>query len=277
MIKLKEKIFLIVFFLMTTILLTVGCYYSGARYVGDTAIYAQVTKNIAYTGKAESNIFANTQDFIDRSIAAIPVEERLASESAFTPPTEQSRNVLRFHSYFILYLIAPLCYVMPEFMCITIMQSLALAASLFFCILIMRGKGVPYPLVVAACILLTAHPGWGMPAVNGAFYPDRLFMGTGLYLTWACERERFSKAHFIVAMVLCMLTGERGALYAGMFVLAYTIFYWKENRVSRKLRLVFGSVAVVYAGIAMKFFLSNLYYSRGDNLKNIRGFWHDSG
>lgn len=270
MIKSREKIFLFLFLLVTTIFLTVICYYSGTRYVGDTALYAQITKNIAYTGKAEGNIFANTQDFIDRSIAAMPVEERLASESAFTPPLEQSRNMLRFHNYLILYLIAPLCYVMPEFLCVTVLQSMALAFSLIFCILIMRGKGVPYPLVIAACILLTAHPGWGMPAVYGAFYPDRLFMGTGLYLTWTCQRERFSKAHFITAIVLCMLVGERGALYAGMFVLAYTIFYWKENRASRRLRLVFGSAAVVYAGVVMKFFLSNRYYSNlGGSLKNF--------
>lgn len=270
MIKRKEKIFLFLFLVVTTAFLTVVCYYSGFRYVGDTAIFAQVTKNIAYTGKADSNIFANTQDFIDRAIANIPVEERLKSEASFTPPLQQSRNMLRFHSYFILYLFAPLCYVMPEFMCITILQSFALAASLLFCILIMRDKGVPYPLVIVTCILLTAHPGWGIPAVNGAFYPDRLFMGTGMYLTWTCERERFSKAHFIVAIILCMLVGERGALYAGMFVLAHTIFYWKENREFRRFRLVFGSAAVVYAGIVMKFFLSNIYYSGlGGSLGNF--------
>lgn len=265
----KEKIFLFLFLVFTTIFLTVSCYYSGARYVGDTALYAQVTKNIAYTGKAESNIFANTQDFIDRHIAAIPVEERLNSEEAFTPPSNQTRNILHFHACIILYLIAPLCYVISEFACVTIIQSVALAFSLFFCILIMREKEIPYLLVALVCILLTAHPGWSLPAINGAFYPERIFMGTGMYLVWACEKNRFSRLHFIAATILCMMVGERGALYAGMFILAYTIFYWKEREQMRGLRLFFGGIAVIYAGIVMKFFLVNLYYSDLSSMLNI--------
>lgn len=272
MIMQKEKICLCIFLLLTTVLLTVSCYYSKSRYVGDTAIFAQLVENIARTGKAESNIFANTQDNIDRSISAMQVEERLASESAFEPPLEQSRNMLHFHSYFILYLLAPFCYFMSGFSCVTIAQSAALAFSLFFCILIMRNKGVPYPLVIVACVLLTAHPGWSMPTVRGAFYPDRLFMGTGMYLVWACEKEQFHKIHFIAATILCMLVGERGALYAGMFILAYTIFYWKDRPMARGFRLVMGSVAVVYAGVVMKFFLDNMFYSGIGNIRNFTSY-----
>lgn len=247
--------------LITVILLVVISYYSEARYVGDTALYAQITKNISETGKAEGNIFANTQDFIDRSIAAIPIDERLASEEAFEPPIEQSRNILRFHSCFILYLIAPLCYFMTAYSAVTLAQAVALAFSLFFCVQILREKKVPPIIIFTVTILLVSHPGWSLPAVYGAFYPERLFMGTGMYLVWACEKEKFSKGHFVIATILCMLVGERGALYAGMFILAHTIFYWKDKVDYRKLRLYVGIVAVAYCVVMMKFVLDNLYYS----------------
>lgn len=265
----REKIGLLFFLLLTIVFLIASSYYSRPRYVGDTAIFAQIVENIAHTGKAESNIFANTQDCIDRFICGMPVEERLADESAFEPPVEQSRNMLRFHNYLILYLLAPFCFFMSGFACVTIAQSVSLAFSLFFCILIMRNRKVPYPMIIVACILLTAHPGWSIPAVRGAFYPDRLFMGTGMYLAWACDRAPFNKYHFIVATILCMLVGERGALYAGMFILAYTIFYWKQTPQARKLRLAMGVVAVAYAGIVMKFFLENMFYSGIGNISSF--------
>lgn len=248
-------------FTIITLLLIAMCYYSQARYVGDTALYAQITNNIAHSGKAEGNIYANTQDFIDRGIGGISVEERLASVEAFTPPEVQERNILTFHSCFILYLIAPLCYFMSPFTCVTIVQSIALALSIVFLILFLREKKIPIPIIVATCVLLTAHPGWSQPAVYGAFYPERLFMGTGMYLIYSCEKEKFSRIHFILAALLCAMVGERGALYAGMFILAYTIFYWKHNSQYRILRLAVGGFLLLYTGIIMKFVLNNLYYS----------------
>lgn len=269
MLKKRDKLLMgIIPVVLTTFLVCIS-FYSGARYVGDTALYAQITDNIAHTGKAEGNIFANTQDLIDRSIAGMAVVDRMADEEAFMPPQEQSRNILLFHSCVILYLLSPLCYFMSPFLCVTIAQSAALAFSIFFLVLLLREKKVPIPIILATILLLISHPGWSMPAVYGAFYPERLFMGTGMYLIWACERKGFSRAHFVVATILCVLVGERGAIYAGMFILAHTIFYWKENSQGRKLKLLLGISALIYAGIMMKFVLSNLYYSSMGSMLNI--------
>lgn len=57
----REKAGLLIFLLLTIVFLTACSYYSRPRYVGDTAIFAQIVENIAHTGKAESNIFANMQ------------------------------------------------------------------------------------------------------------------------------------------------------------------------------------------------------------------------
>lgn len=261
MTKIKSNILLGIFCMAVSIFLVTCSYYNGMRYVGDTALFAQITKNIAYLGKAESNIYANTQDFIDRGIAGMPIDERMASEEAFTPPKEQTRNILQFHAYYILYLLAPLCYFMSSFTCVTIAQSIAMALSLFFSILLMREKKIPIAVIGVTCLMLISHPGWSMPAVYGAFYPDRLFMATGMYLVWACDKENFSKIHFVISALLCLLVGERGALYAGMFILAYTVFYWGEKKEGRGIKIGFGIGLVSYAGIMLKLVLSNLYYS----------------
>lgn len=267
--KVKEKTLMGIILFGLTFFLIVVSYYSTPRYVGDTALYAQIVNNIAHTGKAEGNIFANTQDFIDRHIAAMGTEERMADEESFLPPREQSRNMLKFHCCLILYFLCPLCYVMSPFMCVTMAQSVALSFSIFFLVLLMREKKIPIPIILSTILLLISHPGWSMPAVFGAFYPERLFMGTGMYLIWACERQKFSRLHFIVAAVLCGLVGERGAIYAGMFILAHTIFYWKEKSENRRLRLLFGGGLLFYAIIVMKCVLENQYYSSMGSMLNF--------
>lgn len=268
MTKVKEKILLGSILVALILFLVSISFYSASRYVGDTALFAQITSNIAHTGKAEGNIFANTQDYIDRHISAIPVDERIADDEAFQPPESQSRNILKFHCYIILYLLAPLCYFMSGFSCITIAQSTALAFSIFFIILLLHEKKIPIPVIIATIFLLISHPGWSIPAVYGPFYPERLFMGTGMYLVWSCEREKFSKPHFIIATILCALVGERGALYAGMFILAHTIFFWNRNK-QNILKLTMGFISLGYSAFLMKFVLSNLFYSNLTQRFNI--------
>ena len=241
--------------------------YSQSRMVGDTAIFSQIIKNIAFSGKAESNIFANTQDYIDRSIWSMPIKERLADINSFTPPEIQSRNMLTFHGYIILYALAPFCYVMSPFLVVTIAQSMALAFNLWFIILLMREKEIPNWLILLICLFVISYPGWSMPAVYGAFYPDRLFMAAGTYLIWACCKKEFNRTHFFSSAILCALIGERGALYAGMFVLVHTILYWNDKKDSRKEKLTTGIVLLAYTFCIMKFVLKNVYYSgTGGNL-----------
>ncbi len=270
----KEWIIYFLITMMISAFLIAISYYSNTRYVGDSALYGQITENIAFTGKAEGNIFANTQDFIDRHIGGLPIEQRINDESTLIPPVKQSRNILKFHCCLILYLIAPLCHLMSAFSCITLVQSVALALSLVFMISLMREHQIPVPIIILTCVVLISHPGWSYPAVYGAFYPERLFMGTGMYLIWACEKKNFQKAHFIISAILCLLVGERGALYAGMFILAHTVFYWKERQ-NHKLKLGIGMFLLIYAGVVTKLVLTNLYYSNLD-IGSMFLTWKDS-
>lgn len=257
----KSDVSIFVFFICLSIYLIFVSYYENARYVGDTALYGQVARNIAYTGVAEGNIFANTQDFIDRRIAALSVEERLSNQDTFTAPEDQKRNLLLYHAHYILYLIAPLCYFWTDFMAVTIVQAVTLALSLIFLILLMKEKKMPLPIIILTCFLLVSHPGWSRPAIYGAFYPERIFMGTGMYLVWSLDKEKINVKHFIIATILCCLVGERGALYAGMFTLAYTIFYWKRCTEYRILRIIIGGLSVTFSFFLMFFVLDNVYYS----------------
>lgn len=263
---LKKNVNLIIFLGITLFILCASYYYP-TRYVGDTALYGQITSNIALKGRAASNIMASTQDFIDRGIAGVPIEERLANDVFFQQDIAQSRSILKFHACMILYLIAPLCYLFKPFTVVTLAQCVAMGASIAFAIDIMKKKQVSNGLIMLVSLLIISHPGWGLSAIKGAFYPERLFMGTGMYLVWACERRDFNRKHFCCSMLLCMLVGERGALYAGMFVLAKAILYWKENSIEkRKWLIVGGVISLLYTVILMKAVLENTYYQ---NLEGV--------
>lgn len=227
--------------------------------VGDTALYSQIVENISKNGQAVSSIHASTQDFIDRGIAAIPIDERINDPVYTTPQAEQSRNILSFHFYLILYSIAPFAKVLSAEFVVTVIQTLSFIGLLMFAYLLMRNRSTPIIGSVIALILIASHPGWSL-AIFGPFYPDRIFLLTGMYLTWSISKKHFNIIHFIVAAILCMLVGERAALYAGMFVLAYTLLFWKTNTTCRTVRIVTGIVALIYSIILTKLVLSNLYY-----------------
>lgn len=269
----KKMIEWIFYLSLLTVFLTAISYYSPYRQSGDTALFSQIIENIARTGRAESNIYANTGDYVERHIASISLDERLANSIYFSPPKEQSRSILSLHFCIILYLIAPLCYFLSSYTVVTLMQALSLALNLWFMILIMKEQDVPKKLIALSCCFIIAHPGWSYPAIYGSFYPERLFMATGSYLIWACCKKKFEKKHFVIAAVLCAMVGERGALYAGMFILAYTILYWNKKIEFHKGKLLVGVILLVYTIILMKFVLVNLYYSQiGSNLKSFYNY-----
>ncbi len=266
-------VYSVLFLIVCTAVLTMSVLYTGSHYTGDTALFAEILDSIRTTGKAESNIFANTQDQIDRMVGSIPVEERLASDDSFMPPSVQSRNMLHFHFYLILYLLAPFTCLTSSLNVITIAQSFALAVTVFYLFRYLAEKQIHPAIIATACVLLTTHPGWSLPAVYGSFYPDRLFLAAFLFLAHETEKEELKPASFFLSSILCLMIGERGALFAGAFLMAYAIFFYKDSDKKTALIKFFTGVSLLVCFVLItRFALDNVYYSRG-GLEMIKSFF----
>src|SRR4051812_2211276 len=75
---------------------------------GDAAIFEQLIDNIHAGRGSVSNVFANTQDYIENKYATKTTAELI--ELNVPVPASPERNMLGFHSYYILYPISLLNY-----------------------------------------------------------------------------------------------------------------------------------------------------------------------
>lgn len=225
---------------------------------GDTAIFLQTTENIAHGKPPDSQVFANTQAFLDGKYFKMTADE-LATDP-LAPPAHDERNLLRFHAYWILYPLALFVTFLPAEAVIFASYGLAFAGMLVVAYLVLRRRNVaPLPALLF-CALVVSEPAWGSSAVWGQFYPDRLFMLAGLGFMFVFARARFSPAWTIGLALLCALVNERGAITAGGFAFLYTALYWRRID-ARRMRLVLAAGLLLYGLIALKFVITDASYS----------------
>ena len=227
---------------------------------GDSAIFYQVTENIANRGVAVSQVFANTQAYLESGLLVMPADKM--AKDPLAPPQEAERNMLRFHAYFILYPIAVLAKIIPVKALLFALYVLAFTGVVLLAYFILRRDGMPLAAAALFCVLMMSHPGWSNGLLWGQFYPDRLFILFGFVFMYLVTRKDVSLGVQIAAGVLCLLIGERAAATAGIFWIAYTALYWKQlSDRERKTRLAIGGVLFVAGLLLLKLFVANSNYS----------------
>lgn len=227
---------------------------------GDSAIFFQVTENIANRGAAVSQVFANTQAYLESGLLVMPADK--IAKDPLAPPPQAERNMLRFHAYFVLYPIAVLAKIIPVKALLLSLYVLAFTGVVLLAYFILRRDRMPLAAAALFCVLMMTHPGWSNGLLWGQFYPDRLFILFGFAFMYLATRKDSSLGMQIAAGAICLLIGERAAATAGIFWIAYTLLYWKQfSERERKTRLAIGSALFIAGFLLLKLFVSNSNYS----------------
>lgn len=227
---------------------------------GDSAIFFQVTENVARRGVGVSQVFANTQGYLDSHLMSATAQQIAANP--LTPPAEKERDMLRFHAYYVLYLIAPLVWLLPANGVVLFLFVLSYVGVLFLAYLMLRRRNVPIAAALLCCLLFVSHPGWSQSLLEGQFFPDRLFVLAGFALMCIAYRRASSPLPLAATGVLCMLIGERAAITGGLFLIAYGLLYWRQQTRSQALvKIALGAVMLVYGEVLIKFVLADAQYS----------------
>lgn len=226
---------------------------------GDAAIFLQATENAAFRGVPLSGVFANTQAFLDSHLLVTNAQQMATDPLA--PPAIGERNILGFHFYAILYPLA----LFARFIPVDVVLAIAFMASylgLVLCAyLVLRRRRVDVAAALLFCLLVISHPAWG-ETLWGQFYPDRLFVLAGFIFMVLFSRARSSQTALIAAAVACVLIGERAALTAGLFALAYVGLNWRGMPESeRNLKVGIGVGMLAFGVLVTKLAISNAYYS----------------
>ena len=255
--------------LVATLLLMAAIAFSIAKDVqqlnrqGDAALFEQLIENI-YAGKgAVSNVFANTQNFIDKGYVSKRTGELIGRE--LTPPFQGERNMLKFHAYFVLFLIAPLLALFQSSLLLALIQSLCFFGLALSTAILAFRETRSYWAAVLLPIAVLANSNW-IGGLLGQFYPDRIFILFGFLICWMAWKHAFSFALLLLAL-LTVSINERAALIAGVAVIGCAM-----SREGVSLRhantwpwatIAMGICMLAYAYLEKTYGLDNLYYGGG--------------
>ncbi|HTU68864.1 MAG TPA: hypothetical protein VMF11_00970 [Candidatus Baltobacteraceae bacterium] len=227
---------------------------------GDSAAFFQATENLASKGVATSQTFGATVAYLFQSGYLKMTADELA-KSSLNVPSPMTDNILHGHAYYVLYPISLFAKVVPAKILLMALFAITFAGVLLIAYVALRQRNVSILGACLFCLLVASHPAWWQPVLWGQFYPDRLFVLFGLIFMYLASRDKVPMAALAFMGVLCAVTNERGALMAGIFLLAFVVLYWKQLAAKRVPMLILGLCLVGYAVILVKFVLVDVYYS----------------
>ncbi len=228
--------------------------------MGDSAIFEQVVENIWHGKGAVSNVFAATQNFIDRGYVFKPL--RILDEIKLEAASAHERDMLSFHAYYILYAIAPLLKFVSSSLALSLMQTFSyfgmLIAASFFIFQETRSKLASFLFLP----IIFFSPSW-YGGIQGWFYPDRVFLLAGFLLCYLSYRNA---QWWLIALfaVFVALINERAALIGGIFLLYLPFVSFKKDEIKQHwINILIGLILIAYAYIQKTYILSNIYYGGG--------------
>ena len=225
---------------------------------GDAAIFEQIIESINSGKGAVSNVFANTQNYIERGYFSRPIDALAAMKLEL--PTERERNMLNFHAYYIMFALAPLVNFIGSSLILSLVQSLCFFGLLVAAWAFVYGQTRNIVGSTIFGLLLAFSPNW-IGGIQGQFYPDRIFVLAG-FLLCGLAYQTSSLWRLIIVAIIVGLINERAALIGGLVLVAMPL-YSRSNGYRRKLGwygVGTGLFLLAYAYIQKNYILTNMYY-----------------
>lgn len=220
-------------------LLAVGAYLhkSSALQSGDLdlATLYEVIESIGRTGRPWTYNQATWWYFRKIDVTGTRAEEFCSGIEKFTAPV--NLRPLNFfvstHANVILYLLAPFAYLIGAPIVVTALTILSYVGIVALIYVFLRRMGTSTPASISFSLLVMAHPFWS-ESLQYTAYVDKWFPFSLLLFAVSLGWGRTIP---ILAGSLCVLIGERGAVYLGAFMIAYALLMMEGKPLVRRLQL----------------------------------------
>ncbi|HMO17958.1 MAG TPA: DUF2079 domain-containing protein [Oligoflexia bacterium] len=220
----------------------------------DNILSVSVLENIYSQGKP---LFQEVG--LREALSLMPLPPEDICNADLTPPENEFDSIIRWHAYFILFLLAPF---LKLFSAVSLMSFLAVLSFYFLLAgsyLFLRKRQIPWFLSLAFSCLVAAHPAWSQ-SLLGQLYVDRLFLGLFFLLILLIDAPKRKLLAISLTSILCALVNDRLGLISGAFVFGYSILFFRESFNSRKTLFFVSLVLIAYSVLVMKFVIENKYY-----------------
>ena len=253
----------ILFIVLITAFLTYIRVNSSYGFNGDTGQLYIILENI-YRGNGPFNPwqpsvldFVNTQKLV--LLDALKLCEMVFESSQFKAV---DYNHFKFHLYLILYPASVLLYLFDAPYVANGLNILSFVLFLFFSYKIARKNKIPIALSALIVILISIHPAWSWSIV-GQPYVDRWFLPLGLLLFYYTDNRERNFNTILLVLLLSVLIVEKTIVYCGIFLITYSILFYKHYSNRRELfkSLLLGVLTLLIFPLVVKLYLNNIYYS----------------
>lgn len=225
--------------------------------MADNVGYEHLLNTIRMTGGMRSDLFTSVLKIIESR--AMEMTSRDYVNLVRDYDINDQRDILRFHTYFILYLVAPFTAVASATKILAATTGIAFAAVVAIAYVWLRRAGVGLLAAAAFTIIVMLHPGWGV-AVFGQFYPDRFFIPLALAFAIAIHLRWLTTA-LIVGLIAILIT-ERAPSVLGLFLAGYGICFYRPGQARKAAIIVTSGLALIALGsVLQSLFITNLHYS----------------
>jgi len=257
--KWEKKILLVVLILLGVGFTLVGAI-NWTRGQGDNAIQADWLKTMALTGKPRSQILASVNDMVLNMKLVTKTAEEMQS-LPLPAKNYDNANMFVYHVVPIYYLISPLVRILPMELIMGLIMAFSFLGILVLLYIFLRKRGVGIAIAMAFCLLISSHPAWNQ-SVFGQVYSDRLFLMVGMFFVVVVsdKKSKLWQLFLVVFLVFTMI--ERMLVVGGIFLIMYSILYRANLGVKQRWsRFVLGLFLLLWAGVIIKLYLRNPFYS----------------
>lgn len=257
-----ERAILLVAFVSALLVCGAYKYYRVDYMFADTAMYFQALENVAQRGLPVSEVSASTDTAYE--FFAMPTATILKNPAAYFggPAAPHERNLFDGHIYLVLYPLGWVSRIVPPRLLLEAIFAIVFVGTIAIAVMALRLAGVPLFPALLFGLLLLVHPAWYQSLLYGQFYPDRIFVLSGLaFALFATRRDNERFAGLSIPMWLslsglcCAIVNERGSLIAGIFLVAWTILTWKQPGRNNVVRLCSGAALAAFGYLAVHIFL----------------------
>ena len=237
---------------------------------GDSALFFQVTDNIAAHGSPTSSVFAYVWAYLHSGLIKMPAA--VMSGNPLSLPQDPNENVLRLHTYFILFPLGLLAKIIPTRVVLLSAFVLSFTGTvlLAYALLIRRGVGVVAAALFA--LIIVTHPAWGDSLLFGQFYPDRLFVFFGFALMVLAVSRKPNRIWLVAAAIACASVIERGGMIAGIALMLYALLY-RKTATDATFKFWLGAASLVFGELMLKFVVINDFYGKFASVSRMLHEW----
>ncbi len=186
---------------------------------GDTSFLTQLADNIASRGKAVSQLSASFDEMFSK-VFTTPADELCSGPLKIQSVVEF--NYFKWHAYAILYLIAPLTWILGAKVTLSILTALSFAVMPIGAYYFLRKRNVGHLTCIVVSLLIVSHPAWSM-SIQGQLYADRLFLGLGFLIFLLLESPEKNRTSILVLLVVGSTVSERFGLVLGSCTIMYLV------------------------------------------------------